>query len=184
MKEGLSCLLTPVAAWPCWPPPDDGQTTGAGCAVWLQDDMRSQRSPACQGPQSVPAETDTLASAFPLSLGLTGSFGCALAIICHLLSSACSSPEHLRRDTLQLCTVCVYVCMCACAGGAGCLFPAPAVQEILLPEPEQEPGGRRLALGSLFPSGLQSPCKHISFPKKAPESLSSNTTVAFINFLA
>lgn len=125
VKEGLSCLLTPAAAWPCWPPPDDGQTAGAGCAVWLQDDMRSQRSPACQGPQSVPAETDTLASAFPLPLGLTGSFGCALAIICHLLSSACSSPEHLRRDTLQLCTVCVCVCVCMCRG-CWLLVPSPS----------------------------------------------------------
>lgn len=125
VKERLSCLLTPAAAWPCWPPPDDGQTAGAGCAVWLQDDMRSQRSPACQGPQSVPAETDTLTSAFPLSLGLTGSFGCALAIICHLLSSACSSPEHLRRDTLQLCTVCVRVCVCMCRG-CWLLVPSPS----------------------------------------------------------
>lgn len=62
---GTRLLLTPAAAWPCWPATDDGQTAGAGCAVWLRDDKRCQRSPACQGPQSVPAETDTLASAFP-----------------------------------------------------------------------------------------------------------------------
>lgn len=109
----------------------------------------------------------------------------ALAVL--LPSFATSPPQQAAALSICSCaqSVCVYLCVCVCVcRGCRLLSPAPAVQEILLPDPEQEPGEGRLALGSLFPSGLQSPCKHISFPKAAPESLNSNTTVAFINFLA
>lgn len=123
--------------------------------VRLQHGMRSQRSPAHQGPQSVPAVMDTLGSPLAHSDAvLTGSLCCAPAIICCLPSSACSSPEQLMwGDAAVLHSVCM--CMCVhVQGSAGCLSLAPAVQEVLLPDPEQEPGGGRLA-----PSSHQA-CSH------------------------
>lgn len=164
-EEGPSCLLSPSP---------EGQTAAAACAVCC----RVTGGPSTAQRVREHSQAQQRQTLVP-SLALLAEQK-ALAVL--LPASATSTSPAQPAAALSISRA--MLCLCVYAGGAGCSFPTPAVQEILLPDPEQDAGGGRLALGSLFPSGLHPPHKHISFPKKAPESWNSNTTVAFINFLA
>lgn len=167
MTEGLSRLLASILATT-----DDSRTAGTACGVAAAR-YKLRRQPGVSGPESVTAAMGPLGSSLLRSLACWFNREPSLCSCCPL-SAACNHaaalppPPAPDKEMLQLCAVCARVHVCGCAGGAGCLSPATAVQEVLCPELAQEPGGGRLAPRSH--QACSHPANTLVFLKRHPRA--------------
>lgn len=136
----------------------------------MQCDTSSGGSPACHSSvgQSSNGPAGELPPPLPRTLVQQGAFTVLLLSPLCSVQPCCgssSAPGARQGDAAALHSACTRVWVCR---GAGCLSPATAVQEVLCPEPAQEPGGGRLAPRSH--QACSPPANTLVFLKRHPRA--------------